>query len=406
MWKHYTSCVKRFEANKSQTVINPDESGSLVSWKFNQDRVREALVKMLILDELPLRCVEREGFILFMKEAQPLFKIPSRHAIREDIVKMYLTQKTYLRNFFGLKGLGRIYSHKGDDLASAITTIVDDWGLNRLFRCTLDNAVTNDHAIKGIMTRFVERNMLLAGGQYFHLRCVGHILNLVVDEGLAEIGVSVRRVREVVKWIKASPARSDKFKETAKLYKVETSKFLCLDVPTRWNSTYLMLESALSYAPVMAIFERVNPAFVRDLKQKTYNKIPIGVPEELDWHEVRRMCGYLKKFHKLTEEVSATTYPTSHTFFKEMCGIFTVIRRLEGHENEDIKRMAISMKSKLGKYWLEDKELNPRMNKIMYIAAMLDPRQKMKHVQLCLKTVYGDRRAAELVEMLKKSMYD
>ena len=75
---------------------------------------------------------------------------------------------------------------------------------------------------------------------------------------------------------------------------------------------------------------------------------------------------------------------------------------MEGHEDEDIKRMTISMKSKLGKYWLEDEELNPRMNKIMYIAAMLDPQQKMKHMQICLKTVYGDRRAVELVEMLKK----
>lgn len=90
------------------------------------------------------------------------------------------------------------------------------------------------------------------------------------------------------------------------------------------------------------------------MKQKTYNKKSIGVPEELDWHEARRMCGYLKKFHKLIEEVYATSYPTCHTFFKEMCSIFTVIRRMEGHEDEDIKRMATSMKSKLGKYWLED----------------------------------------------------
>ena len=200
LWKHYTSCVKKHEANKSQTVLNSDESGSLISWKFNQDRLREALVKMLILDELPFRCVEREGFILFMKEAQPLFKIPSRHTIRENCVKMYLTQKMHLRNFFGLKGMGRvslktnswigcnntnficvtahcidsswnlhkniigfskINSHKCDDLVSAITAILHDW---RLFCCTLDNAATNDYAIKEMTTRFIERNMLLAGG--------------------------------------------------------------------------------------------------------------------------------------------------------------------------------------------------------------------------------------------------
>lgn len=160
-------------------------------------------------------------------------------------------------------GFSKINSHKGDDLASAITAILHDWRLKRLCCCTLDNAATNDYAIKEMTTRFVERNMLLADGQYFHLRCAGHILNLVVEKGLEEIGMSVRRVREAVKWITTSPARSEAFKDTAKLYKVETSKFLCMDVPTRWNSTYLMLESALPYAPVMALFERVNSAFVR-----------------------------------------------------------------------------------------------------------------------------------------------
>lgn len=85
-------------------------------------------------------------------------------------------------------GFSKINSHKGDDLASAITAILHDWRLKRLFCCTLDNAATNDYAIKEMTTRFVERNMLLADGQYFHQRCVGHILNLVVEKGLEEIG--------------------------------------------------------------------------------------------------------------------------------------------------------------------------------------------------------------------------
>ncbi|KAG6436805.1 hypothetical protein SASPL_101707 [Salvia splendens] len=68
--------------------------------------------------------------------------------------------------------------------------------------------------------------------------------------------------------------------------------------------------------------------------------------------------------------------------------------------------MAKKMMEKLGKYWLEGDELNPNMNKILYIAAMLDPRQKMKHVQHCLKTLYGDARANELAEELRKSVFD
>ncbi|KAL1558187.1 hypothetical protein AAHA92_08682 [Salvia divinorum] len=45
------------------------------------------------------------------------------------------------------------------------------------------------------------------------------------------------------------------------------------------------------------------------------------------------------------------------------------------------------MRVKIGKYWAEDMELNPRMNRILYIAVVLDPRQKMNHVETCFKSI-------------------
>ncbi|KAG6395288.1 hypothetical protein SASPL_145930 [Salvia splendens] len=125
----------------------------------------------------------------------------------------------------------------------------------------MDNAKSNDVAIKQMMSTFNARNMLVANGQYFHLRCVAHIINLVVDDGLKQIGMAVVRVREAVKWIKGSSARSKSFKDIAKVCKVDTKKFLCQDVPTRWNSTYLMLEAALPYEPAMKLFNSVTPQF-------------------------------------------------------------------------------------------------------------------------------------------------
>ncbi|CAN1248930.1 Zinc finger BED domain-containing protein RICESLEEPER 2 [Linum perenne] len=41
------------------------------------------------------------------------------------------------------------------------------------------------------------------------------------------------------------------------------------------------------------------------------------------------------------------------------------------------------------------------MNRIIYLAAALDPRQKLKHVQKCLSKVYGLRRAIEIVGEVK-----
>ena len=66
-----------------------------------------------------------------------------------------------------------------------------------------------------------------------HMRCIAHILNLVVSEGLKESNISVKRVREAIRWITNSPSRLNKFKEFAELIGNENKTALCLDVPTR-----------------------------------------------------------------------------------------------------------------------------------------------------------------------------
>ena len=62
------------------------------------------------------------------------------------------------------------------------------------------------------------------------MRCIAHILNLVVNEGLKEAGSSVKRVREAVRYIRNSPARLHKFREFADLIGVDFKYSLSLDV--------------------------------------------------------------------------------------------------------------------------------------------------------------------------------
>ncbi|TXG73419.1 hypothetical protein EZV62_001998 [Acer yangbiense] len=61
-------------------------------------------------------------------------------------------------------------------------------------------------------------------------------------------------IRNAVKYVKSSPNILERFKKCVAHEKIETKGLVVLDVPTKWNSTYLMLESALK---LRKAFERL-----------------------------------------------------------------------------------------------------------------------------------------------------
>lgn len=79
------------------------------------------------------------------------------------------------------------------------------------------------------------------------MRCAAHILNLIVGDGLKIINPSIKRVCDAVRYVKHSPGRSTRFKECCVDENIDCKSLLCLDVPTRWNSTYLMLSVAIKF---------------------------------------------------------------------------------------------------------------------------------------------------------------
>lgn len=76
-------------------------------------------------------------------------------------------------------------------------------------------------------------------------------MNLIVQEGLKVATVALSKIRESVKYVKGSETRMKKFQECVQAVgNIDNSIGLRLDVCTRWNSTYLMLESAVKYRKV------------------------------------------------------------------------------------------------------------------------------------------------------------
>ena len=105
------------------------------------------------------------------------------------------------------------------------------------------------------------------------MRCATHIINLIVQDGLKEVDLSVKRVRAAIRWVKNGTSRLVKFKEIAEEEKVESKAFLKLDVPTRWNYTYLMLKSAITYEKVFTRLVEDDYSFVIDLSEETLMKL-------------------------------------------------------------------------------------------------------------------------------------
>jgi hypothetical protein len=115
-------------------------------------------------------------------------------------------------------------------------------GINSIFSITVDNPSSSDTVIEYLKRRMRDKMGIILENEFMHMRCCVHILNLIVSGsgGLKEVSDFIVRVRNVVKYVKSSPLRFKKFKGCVEREKLSFKGFLCLAVPTRWNSTYKM----------------------------------------------------------------------------------------------------------------------------------------------------------------------
>ena len=64
-----------------------------------------------------------------------------------------------------------------------------------MFTITADNVSSNDTAIDYVKKKTKERDISILGGEFMHMRCYAHILNLIVQSGLKSIHESIAKVR-------------------------------------------------------------------------------------------------------------------------------------------------------------------------------------------------------------------
>ncbi|XP_073273203.1 zinc finger BED domain-containing protein RICESLEEPER 2-like [Primulina huaijiensis] len=299
-----------------------------------------------------------------------------------------------------------ISSHKGDDMAIAITKCLIDWGLDKVFTVTVDNGSSNDTTVKELSKQFSKWGTNFMDGSHLYVRCVAHIINLIVQDGLKEVGDSVKRVRQALRYIRQTPARMKRFKDCCEIEKIESNKSLCLNVPTRWNSTYLMLNTAQEFENAFVRYGFLDPGLLDNLLNHTCEDGNIvGAFVNDDWKKIRHMVKFLETFYELTLRVSGSSYVTSNVHFHEIGEVACIFKMLVDSDDTDLSCMAEKMKAKFEKYWSAPE----KMNKMIFVACVLDPRFKFEYVAFVLLSMYGEEKGGKMRDDLKLyviSLYD
>lgn len=415
------------------------ESGnSLLAIGFNKDNCRKALAKMVIVDELSFRFVEGKGFRDFCLVMQPRFIPPSRVTVARDIYQLFLDERKKLKvelsksgqrvclttdcwtslqniNYMCLTAhyvdsewtlqkrilnFCQISSHKGEAVGKVIEACLHAWGIERVFTITVDNASSNDTMIAYLKRKIKGWKGVILDGEFLHIRCCAHIINLIVNEGLKELHDSIVAIRNSVRYVRSSPARLLKFKSCVEREKIECKGLLVLDVPTRWNSTYLMLEAAIKFEKAFERYEEEDEKFLSYFHEDEGGKGKVGPPLVNDWTNAKVFVKFLKTFYDITLKFSATLNVTSNTYFHELCEMQNQLTSLSKEDDSLLSAMAVSMRRKYDKYWGNVYNVNC----LLFVALVLDPRYKMDYLAHCFTSIYDSSITEKLLKKVKETM--
>jgi hypothetical protein len=393
---------------------------------FDQDRSCSYLAKMIIQHDYPLHIVQQPIFATFIESLQPRFKVVDVDTMEGEVYAVYQKEKENLQQAFntmpgrisltiGLwttsQTLGyvslagqfidsewklhrRMLSfmmvsspHSENALSEAISMSLSDWNMkDRLFTITLDNECSShDIYSANLRDHLSNKNNLMLKGQLFVVRCYAHILNAVAQDVIASIHGVIYSIRESIKFIKASSAREERFAEIALQLEIPSTKTLCLDVTTQWNTTYLMLLAALDYKQAFTTLETCDD---------NYNEAPSAE----DWKKVEAACTYLKLLYDSAHSIMAAANPTSNLFFHEAWKLQLELTNGTGHEDPIFSSVAKDMHERFDKYWKD-------CSLVLAIAVVMDPRFKMKLIEFSYSKIYGAE-AAKYVKVVNDAVHE
>ncbi|XP_018475164.1 zinc finger BED domain-containing protein RICESLEEPER 2-like [Raphanus sativus] len=337
----------------------------------------------------------------------------SRRSARKDIVKIYNEKKEALKKWFSCNkqrvsittdiwvsqttGFKHITDHKGRTIASVLLECLAEWRIEKVFCITVDNASANSTALRKFHSAFalVSDQAFVLDGEFLHMRCSAHIINLIVRDGMAEVDHSVAAIRNGISYFRSYTNKLRSFE-----CKVDSGKItrgsLPLDVKTRWNSTYLMLTTATKFKVALDKMEAEDRLYNDYFCEIENGAKRIGPPQLKDWKTIDKLCQFLMIFYNSTLVASASTSLNAHKCYGEIVTIATDLIGLSSSPDPDLKSKASEMYKNFDKYWDGLKN----MNMMLVVATVFDPSNKLELAKMCFEELYG----ADSIEY--KEMYD
>ncbi|XP_024200220.1 zinc finger BED domain-containing protein RICESLEEPER 2-like [Rosa chinensis] len=308
--------VDDVEMNESDNECVGQESriGSsyMPTFQYSQQKMRQGLTKYISSSGQVYSSAQHARFEKFIQEyVQSEYSSLCLHTIKSDSLNYFNDMKRAL----SIMDIFREY-------------MIDD----KVFNIIFDDVTGSD----AIIDMFKNTLQPPCGGQFSYMRCLCHMVNSMVQEGLKLMEAHIEKIRGAILNIASSSARQQEFSALCESRGLKYRE-LKPDFKDHWNSTFLMLASCVNYNA--AISELYNG------KHDGSNLLC-----ESDWEISFLFMNFLKVFCSVALSNSKVYLPTSSGGLFILRYISKCFDKHRGHSIPKFTAIYEKMESKFKSY--------------------------------------------------------
>lgn len=367
-------------------------------WDINDHRsvaIHQKVMNMIAIDNQPFSIAEDQGFIELLAHIQPKYMIPSRryfsdvmlpntykeikarllaqldetHAPHVSFTSDIWTSQHSIESFISLTAhwvdeefrrcsgvLSAQHfpgSHTGENIDHMINKMMREWEISE----ERQHILVRDGASNMVL------GLRLANVASVH--CFLHILDLVVKDSIFSQRTIIdlcAKVRRIATHFNHSSLARNELKNLQAEQGIKLPLFPVQDVSTRWNSTYLMLERALTLKRPLQIYT-------------ANHDVPILSSNE--WNLCEKILRILQPFFEITKQVSSE----QSTLGDVIPHVVALDRYLSkpGHDS-GVQTTKTEIRNALRQRLLSclPNKLNVKEDKNYVLTTVVDPRYKFK----------------------------